>query len=93
MTSPFRDENESLRMENERLHRALASQAARWNRVRRRPRAAVAMVAVDFGAIVLLRPWLNGSDDFHFWLAVGVLVSLAVLALFFALGPRDRNPS
>ena len=90
MTSPFRDENETLRQENERLHRALASQAQRR---RRRPLAAIVMVAIEFAAIVLLRPWLNAQDDLRFWLAVAVVTSLGALALFFALGPRDRKPS
>ena len=88
MTSPFRDENESLRGENERLRRALEAR-----RRRRRPLAALLTVAADFGAVVLLRPWLNASDDLHFWLAITVLVGLGALALFFALGPGDDRNS
>ena len=88
MTSPFRDEKESLRAENARLRQALKT------RIRpRRPLAALVMVAADFGAVVVLRPWLNASDDLHFWLAITVLSALGALALFFALGSRADHTS
>jgi hypothetical protein len=29
-----------------------------------------------------LRPWLNGGDDLHFWLALGLLAPLGLLAVW-----------
>ncbi|MFO0669876.1 MAG: hypothetical protein U0235_09670 [Polyangiaceae bacterium] len=80
MTDPYRDENESLRAENARLKTALAKY-----RRRRRPLLAVAAVAVDFGLVIALRPFLNG-DDLRFWLALGVLVLVPVVFVWIAIG-------
>lgn len=82
MTDPYRDENSSLRAENERLRGALARE-----RSGRRPLVALGGVAADFGLVILLRPWLNG-DEAHFWGAIVILVLVPALALWRALGGR-----
>lgn len=80
MTDPYRDENSSLRAENERLRGALARE-----RSGRRPLVALGGVAADFGLVILLRPWLNG-DEAHFWGAMVILVLVPAIALWRALG-------
>lgn len=75
MSAPYRDENESLRAENERLRDELGS----GRRVRVLP--AVALLAVDGAAFVFLRPWLNEGSDVKFWSAIAVLVVIAGLAV------------
>jgi hypothetical protein len=74
VTSPYRDENESLRAEIARLRAELDA--------RRSPRLGppIALAAAEFGAIVLLRPWLNGGSDLRFWIALGAVVGIAVTA-------------
>jgi hypothetical protein len=80
MSSPYRDELESLRAENAQLRAQLAQ------RTRSRPRLAVALVAADVGSIFLLKPWLNGSDDLRFWAGLGVILALGIAAAASALG-------
>lgn len=73
MTSPYRDENESLRAEVQRLRAQLAGRKSRlW--------LGLALVAADFAAVMALRPWLNGASDARFWSALAVVVVLAVSA-------------
>ena len=87
MTSPFRDEIEALRHENERL-RAELSHA----RSPRTPRAAVglALVGVDVMAAMLLRPWLNAGSDARFWGALTLLGGLTLAAALAAVGYKRR---
>lgn len=75
MADPYRDENDSLRAENERLRAALA----RRRGVRRG--VTVGLVGLDFAAILALRPWLNGGSDAKFWAALLIVVSLAIGAI------------
>ena len=77
--TPFRDEKESLRAENERLHAELAKQ-----RARRVPRVGIAIALVAVVAAVALQPWLNGSDV-RFWAAVAILGALVLAAVVAAL--------
>jgi hypothetical protein len=78
--SPFRDEVETLRRENERLRAKLAQArvSAPW--------AAFAVVGVDVAAAMLLRPWLNGESDGRFWCAIAVLGAITLAAGALALG-------
>jgi hypothetical protein len=85
VVSPFRDETESLRAENERLRAELA------RRAEPRPRLALSLIAADLLAVVLLRPWLNGSSDASFWSAFLLVVLLAVAATASALGYKRRR--
>jgi fermentation-respiration switch protein FrsA (DUF1100 family) len=80
MSSPYRDELESLRAENARLRAELA------RRGQSRPRVAVALVALDVASMFLLRPWLNGSDDLRFWAGLGIVLALGIAAAASALG-------
>jgi len=73
VTSPYRDENESLRAEVQRLRAQLAGRRSRlW--------LGLGLVAADFGAVMVLRPWLNGASDARFWGALALVVALAVSA-------------
>jgi hypothetical protein len=40
----------------------------------------LALVGADFGAVMALRPWLNGASDARFWSALAIVVVLAVSA-------------
>jgi len=75
VTSPFRDEVESLRRENERLRAELA-------RTRHpsagRTAVAFALIGVDVLTAMVLRPWLNAGSDARFW---GALVILGAITL------------
>jgi len=79
---PYRDENESLRCENERLRIELAK--------KRVPRPGVALVlgALDVVLVVVLRPWLNGTSDARFWAALGFIAAVGLLAVGAAVGRR-----
>ena len=85
----YRDETASLVAENERLR----SELARLRAPRRRTASAVALIASDITAVMLLRPWFNGESDAKFWAAVAISVALALAAMAYALGlvPRSGN--
>ncbi len=85
MPAPYRDETETLRAENARLRAALAKHRRGGRGV------AVALVALDFVAIEVLRPWLNGGSDLAFWGGAAVVVGLAVSAVWSAVGARGRD--
>ncbi len=82
---PYRDEFESLRRENARLRASLHA--------RREPRVGVAVLlaAADLGAILLMRPWLNGGGDMKFWSALIVVLALAIAAAASAFGYKPRH--
>jgi alpha-beta hydrolase superfamily lysophospholipase len=80
--SPYRDETDSLRAENARLRAKLARRKTNLQRL------PFVLVALDFGAVVALRPWLNGGSDAKFWLALGVLVTIALGAVASAIASR-----
>jgi hypothetical protein len=87
VTSPFRDEIETLRRENERLHAELARA-----RTPRTPRIAVslALVGLDVTAAMLLRPWLNAGSDGRFWAALCMLGAITLAAGIAAVGYKLR---
>ncbi len=87
MSAPYRNENESLRAENERLRGELGSRA----RVRILP--AAALVILDGVAFVFLRPWLNEGSDAKFWSAIAVLVVIAGLAVASAFVFKSPSSS
>jgi hypothetical protein len=80
MSSPYRDELESLRADNARLREELARQR------QVRPRIAMALVALDIASIFLVKPWLNGADDLRFWAGLAIVFGLAITAAASALG-------
>jgi hypothetical protein len=84
MSSPFRDEVESLRHENARLRAELE--------VRRGPRAglALALAVVDVVAATMLRPWLNAPSDAPFWGALAILGGITFTAGWAAVGYKRR---
>lgn len=79
-TGPYRDENASLRADLARLR------AQRSWRMGPRAALAIALVPVEFGAVVLLRPWLNGASDTKLAAALAALAMLAAAALAAAYG-------
>lgn len=85
MSAPYRNENDSLRAENERLRGELGSRA------RTRVLPAVALVVVDAIAFIFLRPWLNEGSDAKFWSAIALLVVIAVAAIACAFGFKSRS--
>ncbi|HWL89710.1 MAG TPA: hypothetical protein VNO21_28095 [Polyangiaceae bacterium] len=82
MEPPYRNETESLRVENERLRVAL--------RARRRGHVGVtlALVFLSLVALFVLQPWLNAASDVRFWGAVAILVTLGIAAALSAFGYR-----
>lgn len=80
MPEPYRDESESLRAEVARLQRELSRRRAA------NARLGFFLALLEVGAIVALRPWLNGSSDVQFWAAAAILVAIAVAALASAWG-------
>lgn len=74
----YRDEKDSLRAENERLRAELTG------RRRGRPWVAIALALSAGLALVLLLPWLNGTDA-RFWGALAILAVLAGSAVFAAV--------
>ncbi len=85
---PYRSESESLRAENERLHRELARRARGG---RPQIRWAFAFVGGEVVAILLLRPWLNGTSDVRFWAALAILGGIAISAALAAFGRASGN--
>ncbi len=82
MTSPYRNEIESLRAENARLRAELGAR----RRVPGMALLAACFCVLDVLAILALKPWLNGGDDGRFWAAVGVIFTLAAFAVGSAVG-------
>jgi len=82
VSSPYRDELESLRAENERLRAQLASrrQSHGW--------LAGILVALEIVALMVLMPWLNAANDAKFATAALILVAIAVAAALSAFGTR-----
>ena len=87
VTSPFRDELETLRHENQRLQLELARA-----RTPRAPRltAGLALVGLDVVAAMTLRPWLNGGSDASFWGALSVLGVITLAAALAVVGYKRR---
>ncbi len=85
MGSPYRDETESLRAEVARLQKELARRRVAHGGV------ALLLVATDFGAIVALRPWINGGTDAQFWGALAIVTAIGVAAIASALGFRKKE--
>ena len=81
--SPYRDETESLRAEVARLQKELARRRTTHGWL------ALLLAAVDFMAIVALRPWLNGASDARFWVGAVVVLGIGAAALASALGWRE----
>jgi len=87
VTSPFRDEIETLRRENARLHAELArARAPRLPGVGR----SLSLLAADVVAAMLLRPWLNASSDARFWGAIAILGAITLAAALAAVGYKRR---
>jgi hypothetical protein len=84
MGDPYRDENESLRAEIRRLQAELAKRKVAHGRL------ALLLVAVDFVAVMALRPWLNGPSDGKFWAALVVILGIAAAAAASAAGFRQK---
>ena len=80
VTSPFRDELETVRQENERLRAELARSRPP------RPWLALSFAGVDVGAAMALRPWLNGGSDGHFWGALVILFAITLAPGVAAVG-------
>ncbi len=85
MTSPYRDELESLRAENARLRAELSARRVG------RPGLALALMALDIGSIFALKPWLNGGDDLRFWAGLVAVVGIAIAAAASALGYKRSS--
>lgn len=81
---PYRDENASLRAEVERLRTELAKRRVAHGRV------ALLLVVLDFGAAMVLRPWLNGASDSKFWVALALIAGIALAAVASAVGFRSK---
>jgi hypothetical protein len=79
---PYRDEIASLRAENERLRVELAKRRVSH------PILALLLAGLDLVLVVMLRPWLNGTSDGHFWAALASVGLLGSLAAAAALGRR-----
>jgi hypothetical protein len=84
VTSPFRDELETLRRENERL-RALLSRERRS-----RPVVAFTLAGADIAVAMMLRPWLNAGSDGRFWGALAILGVITLTAGWAAVGYKQR---
>ena len=82
MPAPYRDENDTLRAENARLRAKLGKRSGASRSV------TASLLVLLFGAIVLLRPWLNGESDAKFWGAFAILGGIAGVAALSALFGR-----
>jgi hypothetical protein len=85
VTSPFRDEVETLRRENEHLRAQLAGVRSG------RPAFGFSLLLAAIGAALLMRPWLNGGDDWHFWGALSLLGLIIAAASWVAVGHKPRT--
>lgn len=85
MGSPYRNEIETLRAENERLQRELSARRVTHGKL------AVLLVVVEAIALVVLMPWLNARSDAKFWGALAILLGIAAAAAISAFGNR-RSP-
>ena len=85
MPAPYRDENESLRAEVARLRAELGSRRVAQGKL------ALLLVAVEFAAIVALRPWLNGASDLKLWTGLVIVVGVAIAAVACARGFRRQS--
>jgi hypothetical protein len=84
VTSPFRDELETLLRENESLRSQLARPRVA------RPVRGFTLIGVDIAAAMLLRPWLNAGSDARFWGALAILAAITLAAGWAALGYKQR---
>lgn len=82
---PYRDELESLRAENARLRRELGARRVVSGRL------AALLVLTEAGAVIALRPWLNGASDVGFWGSAVILTAIAGAAAAAAWGIRKRG--
>jgi hypothetical protein len=82
VTSPYRDESDSLRAEVTRLRKELAKRRSANGGI------ALLLVGVDFLAALALRPWLNCASDMKFWMGLTVVVGIAFAAIVNAAGVR-----
>jgi hypothetical protein len=87
LEEPYRDETASLVAENERLRAELA----RIRAPRRRAAGAMALLASDVVAVLLLRPWFNGESDAKFWTALLISASLTLVSIAYAVGHVPRS--
>ena len=85
VAGPYRDENESLRAEVARLRAELGARRVSQAKL------ALLLVAIEFVAIVALRPWLNGTSDGKLWTGLAVVVGVAVAAVACARGFRRKS--
>ena len=89
VTSPFRDELDTLRRENDRLRAELARASFRV-RLSGLPLPAFMLVGVDVIAAMFLRPWLNAASDARFWGAIFILATITLAAGATAVGYKRR---
>jgi hypothetical protein len=52
----------------------------------RRAAGALALLASDVAAVLLLRPWFNGGSDAQFWTALVVSGALTLASIGYAVG-------
>jgi hypothetical protein len=83
VSAPYRNELDSLRAENERLRGELAKKRVSH------PILALMLAGLDVALVVVLRPWLNGTSDGHFWAALTSVGLLGLAAAAAALGRRQ----
>jgi hypothetical protein len=85
VSGPYRDELESLRAENDRLKVELSKKRVSH------PFLAILLAALDLALVLVLRPWLNGASDGHFWAALASVALLGLGAAAAALGRRQPS--
>jgi hypothetical protein len=84
MTEPYRDENETLRAENARLRSQLDKRRGAHRLL------SITLLALDFAAVIALRPWLNGESDAKFWCGLVIIGGIAVAAVVTGIVGRRR---